>query len=261
MSGGGAVNMKNFETSIPSIAVYNLIFLSMMVFFTWRISSRFYPYGKKILFMHLLINLIPTFYSLSIGLDSYLDTLIAYVLFLGPTLVLYRHSPLWAMTSYIAMFASQTLSEFLVYLVCALIWNMSTVDVSAAHPMLIYIAYFICGMGSLYGVYRFMLQFTTLEKHLRRLFVVAAFSCFTLLFLIPALVISKSPDFTARIVLVFAVSTIVCACTATSPPCAPASAWSCLSGNTRCCWSSIITLTHARRKRSVSCIMRSATAY
>lgn len=56
--------MKNFETSIPSIAVYNLIFLSMMVFFTWRISSRFYPYGKKILFMHLLINLIPTFYSL-----------------------------------------------------------------------------------------------------------------------------------------------------------------------------------------------------
>ena len=156
--------MKNFETSIPSIAVYNLIFLSMMVFFTWRISSRFYPYGKKILFMHLLINLIPTFYSLSIGLDSYLDTLIAYVLFLGPTLVLYRHSPLWAMTSYIAMFASQTLSEFLVYLVCALIWNMSTVDVSAAHPMLIYIAYFICGMGSLYGVYRFMLQFTTLES-------------------------------------------------------------------------------------------------
>ena len=210
MSGGGAVNMKNFETSIPSIAVYNLIFLSMMVFFTWRISSRFYPYGKKILFMHLLINLIPTFYSLGIGLDSYLDTLIAYVLFLGPTLVLYRHSPLWAMTSYIAMFASQTLSEFLVYLVCALIWNMSTVDVSAAHPMLIYIAYFICGMGSLYGVYRFMLQFTTLEKHLRRLFVVAAFSCFTLLFLIPALVISKSPDFTARLVLVFAVSMIVC---------------------------------------------------
>lgn len=208
--GGGAVNMKNFETSIPSIVVYNLIFLSMMVFFTWRISSRFYPYGKKILFMHLLINLIPTFYSLGIGLDSYLDTLIAYVLFLGPTLVLYRHSPLWAMTSYIAMFASQTLSEFLVYLVCALIWNMSTVDVSAAHPMLIYIAYFICGMGSLYGVYRFMLQFTTLEKHLRRLFVVAAFSCFTLLFLIPALVISKSPDFTARLVLVFAVSTIVC---------------------------------------------------
>lgn len=62
--GGGAVNMKNFETSIPSIVVYNLIFLSMMVFFTWRISSRFYPYGKKILFMHLLINLIPTFYSL-----------------------------------------------------------------------------------------------------------------------------------------------------------------------------------------------------
>ena len=182
----------------------------MMVFFTWRISSRFYPYGKMILFMHLLINLIPTFYSLSIGLDSYLDTLIAYVLFLGPTLVLYRHSPLWAMTSYIAMFASQTLSEFLVYLVCALIWNMSTVDVSAAHPMLIYIAYFICGMGSLYGVYRFMLQFTTLEKHLRRLFVIAAFSCFTLLFLIPALVISKSPDFTARLVLVFAVSTIVC---------------------------------------------------
>ena len=32
--------MKNFETSIPSIAVYNLIFLSVMVFFTWRISSR-----------------------------------------------------------------------------------------------------------------------------------------------------------------------------------------------------------------------------
>lgn len=55
-----------------------------------------------------------------------------------------------------------------------------------------------------------MLQFTTLEKHLRRLFVIAAFSCFTLLFLIPALVISKSPDFTARLVLVFAVSTIVC---------------------------------------------------
>ena len=27
MSGGGAVNMKNFETSIPSIVVYKLIFL------------------------------------------------------------------------------------------------------------------------------------------------------------------------------------------------------------------------------------------
>ena len=61
----------------------------------------------------------------------------------------------------------------------------------------------------MYGVYRFMKHFTSLrEKHLRRLFAIAAFSSFMLLFLIPSVVISKHPDFTARIIIIFAVCLI-----------------------------------------------------
>ena len=143
------------------------------------------------------------------------------------------------------MFASQTLSEFLVYLVCALIWNMSTVDVSAAHPMLIYIAYFICGMGSLYGVYRFMLQFASAGEasapfalSRRRVF----FSCFSLLLLDPGRSSSAKARFTTTshgscsslpLLSTIAAAFRYTACTAMSPPCAPASAWSCSSGNAR----------------------------
>ncbi len=201
--------MKNLDMSSPPIMAYNVIFLSMMVIYTWLLMTRFHPYGKKTLVIHLLINLIPTLYSLIVTLDTYLETIIAYLLFLTPVLVLYRHSRLWGVTSLIALFASQSFSEFVVYLVCALIWHMPTADLMAFHPIVIYSAYFICGMLSMYGVYRFMKHFTSLrEKHLRRLFAIAAFSSFMLLFLIPSVVISKHPDFTARIIIIFAVCLI-----------------------------------------------------